>query len=193
MFGQGETTPFIPTAAAATGLSSPERLHSRSDSRTLRHTPHASYDSSLELVQEIPPPSTNNASAGLEGMFSQPPQNAIHTPPTVDEETPTHTPEEELGPKGKRATLNTLQLATIIFYSVSGGPFGVEESVRAAGPFYTLIGFAIAPFIFSLPECLMTVELSAGGFKSSAAGAAWVEEAFGSRAGFMAGFLRCDF
>ena len=180
MFGQSETAPFIPTAAAAAGLSSPEHLHSRSDSRTLRHTPHASYDSSLELVQEIPPPSTNNASA-------------TNTPPTVDEETSTNTSEEELGPKGKRATLNTIQLATIIFYSVSGGPFGVEESVRAAGPFYTLIGFAIAPFIFSLPECLMTVELSAGGFKSSAAGAAWVEEAFGSRAGFMAGFLRCDF
>jgi amino acid transporter len=90
----------------------------------------------------------------------------------------------------KSASLGVLQLATIIFYSVSGGPFGVEESIRAAGPFYTLLGFFIAPLIFSLPECLMTVELSSGGFQSSAAGCAWVEEAFGTTAGFLEGYLQ---
>jgi len=47
-------------------------------------------------------------------------------------------PEEKLG-----VTL----LAVIVFYSVSGGPFGVEASVRAAGNFYTLLGFLVAPFI----------------------------------------------
>ena len=92
--------------------------------------------------------------------------------------------------KPKRPALSTLQLATIIFYSVSGGPFGVEESIRAAGPFYTLLGFCIAPIIFSLPECLMTVELASGGFQSSAAGCAWVEEAFGRNIGFLSGFLQ---
>jgi amino acid transporter len=90
----------------------------------------------------------------------------------------------------KSASLGILQLATIIFYSVSGGPFGVEESIRAAGPFYTLLGFFLAPLVFSLPECFMTVELSSGGFQSSAAGCAWVEEAFGTTAGFMEGYLQ---
>ena len=94
-----------------------------------------------------------------------------------------------LPPRKKKGSLSTLQLATIIFYSVSGGPFGIEEAVRAAGPFYTLVGFLLGPLIFSVPECLMTVELSSGGFQSSAACCAWVEEAFGTTAGFVAGFL----
>ncbi|CAB9509058.1 Probable polyamine transporter At3g19553 [Seminavis robusta] len=89
-----------------------------------------------------------------------------------------------------KSSLTILQLAVLIFYSVSGGPFGMEESVRAAGPFYTLLGCLVAPLIFSVPECLMTVELSSGGFASSAAGCAWVEEAFGNTAGFLTGYLQ---
>lgn len=165
--------PKMTSSAPGFTLEFPE--HRRlSDSKTLlsRHTPNPSYDSSMapSIIQEIGPDNfLQQSSPGAE----------THSTAAIDSES-----------KMKRSTLNTIQLATIIFYSVSGGPFGIEESVRAAGPFYTLVGFAIAPFVFSLPECLMTVELSAGGFKSSAAGAAWVEEAFGSRAGFMAGFLR---
>lgn len=92
--------------------------------------------------------------------------------------------------KSKSNTLSILQFATIIFYSVSGGPFGIEESIRAAGPFYTILGFLLAPLVFSFPECLMTVELSSaqGSWSSSAAGAAWAEEAFGPAAGFMTGY-----
>jgi len=89
----------------------------------------------------------------------------------------------------KRGSLSILQLAVLIFYSVSGGPFGIEESVRSAGPFYTIVGFLLGPLIFSVPECLITVELSSGGFQSSAACSAWVEEAFGKTAGFLGGFL----
>lgn len=89
----------------------------------------------------------------------------------------------------KKGSLSILQLATIIFYSVSGGPFGIEEAVRSAGPFYTLLGFLVGPLVFSIPECMMTVELSSGGFQSSAACCAWVEEAFGTTTGFVAGFL----
>lgn len=90
----------------------------------------------------------------------------------------------------KKPALSALQLAAIIFFSVSGGPFGVEESIRAAGPFYTILGFCIAPLVFSIPECLMAVELGSGGFQSSAAGCAWVEEAFGRNMGFLSGFLQ---
>jgi hypothetical protein len=31
-------------------------------------------------------------------------------------------------------------LVVLIFYSVSGGPFGIEDIVRAGGPFYALLG-----------------------------------------------------
>ena len=52
--------------------------------------------------------------------------------------------------------LGTIPLTVIIFYTVSGGPFGVEEAIRSAGAFYSILGFAIMPFVFSLPESLMT-------------------------------------
>lgn len=162
-----------------------EQQHRRSDSSSLltaRHTPHPSYDASLEV---------DGSATVVDPSFLNHNNDNNLTNNIIEEETQSIMTDTSGENKAKRATLNIMQLATIIFYSVSGGPFGIEESVRAAGPFYTLVGFAIAPFVFSLPECLMTVELSAGGFKSSAAGAAWVEEAFGSRAGFMAGFLRC--
>ena len=40
-----------------------------------------------------------------------------------------------------RNKLNTMQLAILVFYNVSGGPFGIEVSLRAAGNFYTILGF----------------------------------------------------
>lgn len=43
---------------------------------------------------------------------------------------------------------------------LSGGPFGVELSLKAAGNLYTIIGFAVMPFILSIPEGVMTYELS---------------------------------
>lgn len=42
----------------------------------------------------------------------------------------------------------------------SGGPFGVELSLRAAGNLYTIIGFAAMPLILSIPEAVMIFELS---------------------------------
>jgi hypothetical protein len=85
-------------------------------------------------------------------------------------------------------SLGILPFAMIIFYNVSGGPFGIEESVRSAGAFYSILGFIIAPFVFSLPEALMTAELGSA-YPEASGGVAWVEEAFGSPAGWMAGYL----
>jgi amino acid transporter len=85
-----------------------------------------------------------------------------------------------------RSTLGILPMAMIIFFCVSGGPFGIEGSVRAAGKFYAIMGFAIMPFVWSIPEALMVAELGSA-FPEASGGVAWVEEAFGSAAGFMAG------
>jgi amino acid transporter len=81
-----------------------------------------------------------------------------------------------------------LPKATIVFYSVSGGPFGIEEAVRSAGHFYSLLGCIVFVFVWSLPEAIMTTELGST-FVDAAGGVAWVEHAFGYKAGFMVGYL----
>ncbi|KAL6180912.1 hypothetical protein ACLB2K_047570 [Fragaria x ananassa] len=55
--------------------------------------------------------------------------------------------------------VSVLPLVFLIFYEVSGGPFGVEESVQAAGSLLVLIGFLVFPFIWSVPEALITAEM----------------------------------
>ena len=97
-------------------------------------------------------------------------------------------PNQEHDGSSPPRSLGMIPFAIIIFYSVSGGPFGIEETVRSAGAFYSIMGFIIAPFVFSLPEALMTAELGSA-YPESSGGVAWVEEAFGSPAGWMAGYL----
>lgn len=84
--------------------------------------------------------------------------------------------------------LGVLPLAMIVFYNVSGGPFGVEQSVRSAGFFVSILGFLIMPLVWSIPEALITAELGSA-YPEASGGVAWVEEAFGSAAGWQAGFL----
>ena len=76
----------------------------------------------------------------------------------------------------------------IVFYNVSGGPFGMEEAVRSAGFLLSILGFCIMPFVWSVPEALMTAELGST-YPEASGGVAWVEEAFGSVAGWQAGYL----
>ena len=84
--------------------------------------------------------------------------------------------------------LGIIPLVVMIFYSVSGGPFGCEATVRTGGNFYTLLGFGIMPFIWSMQEALVTAELGTA-FPEASGGVAWVEEAFGQNAGWMCGYL----
>jgi hypothetical protein len=79
-------------------------------------------------------------------------------------------------------------LVVLIFYNVSGGPFGVESSVRSAGPLYTILGFIFAPLLWSLQEALITAELGTA-FPEASGGVAWVEEAFGANWGWLTGYL----
>ena len=52
--------------------------------------------------------------------------------------------------KKKFQKLGMLSLAALTFYSVSGGPFGIEDVVRAAGPYYALWGFSLM-LVWSVP------------------------------------------
>jgi len=103
-------------------------------------------------------------------------ENYIHPDDPMDPFTYTH---EKLG---------VLPLAIIVFYNVSGGPFGVETSVRAGGNFFALLGFLVLPLIWSAQEALMTAELGTA-YPEASGGVAWVEEAFGTTAGWMSGYL----
>lgn len=69
-----------------------------------------------------------------------------------------------------------------------GGPFGIEEAVRSGGAFYFLLGMLVLPLVFCIPEAAMTAELGSA-YPEAAGGVAWVEAAFGTQAGWIAGFL----
>jgi amino acid transporter len=88
----------------------------------------------------------------------------------------------------RRRPLTVLPLIALIFYDVSGGPFGIEDSVRAGGgALLPLLGFLILPVLWSLPEALITAEL-ASAFPTNAGYVAWVSTAFGPTAAFLVGF-----
>ncbi|KAK3245460.1 hypothetical protein CYMTET_44972 [Cymbomonas tetramitiformis] len=82
--------------------------------------------------------------------------------------------------------LTLLPLVAIIFYEVSGGPFGLEGAVYAGGPFYSVLGFVALPLIWSIPEALMAAELSTM-FPENSGYVAWITAAFGPFWGFQEG------
>jgi hypothetical protein len=90
--------------------------------------------------------------------------------------------------EGPPEKLGMIPLAVMVFYSVSGGPFGCETSVRAGGNFYALLGFLIMPCVWAMQEALLTAELGTT-FPEASGGVAWVEEGFGINAGWMSGYL----
>jgi hypothetical protein len=99
-------------------------------------------------------------------------------------------PAEMLIPEYTKTTpaLKLWPLAILVFYNVSGGPFGIEPSIRAAGNLYAILGFIFVPLIWSVPEALITAELGSA-FQDPSAGVAWVEHAFGEGMGGLVGIL----
>lgn len=75
----------------------------------------------------------------------------------------------------------------IIFFSVSGGPYGLEDVVGSAGAGMAIVLIIVTPLIYSLPVSLMVAELAtmmpvSGGYYQ------WVKEALGGFWGFQAGW-----
>ena len=80
-----------------------------------------------------------------------------------------------------------LSLIPIIYFAVSGGPYGLEEIVKAVGPFHSLLFILLVPLVWSIPEALVVGELSSnypvqGGYYK------WVQRALGNFWGFMRGW-----
>ncbi|RZC48086.1 hypothetical protein C5167_041034 [Papaver somniferum] len=90
-------------------------------------------------------------------------------------------------PSVKKLTL--FPLIFLIFFEVSGGPFGEEPAVKAAGPLFSWLGFLIFPFIWSIPEALITAELATA-YPENGGYVVWASEAFGPFWGSMMGSLK---
>lgn len=85
--------------------------------------------------------------------------------------------------------LTLLPLIALIFYDVSGGPFGIEDAVNAGGPLLAILGFLLLPLAWSVPEALITAELATA-FPENSGFVAWVTAAFGPWWGFQEGFWK---
>ncbi|XP_043694189.1 probable polyamine transporter At1g31830 [Telopea speciosissima] len=85
--------------------------------------------------------------------------------------------------------VSVLPLVFLIFYEVSGGPFGFEDTVQAAGPLLALLGFLVFPFIWSVPEALITAEMGTM-FPENGGYVVWVSSALGPYWGFQQGWMK---
>ncbi|XP_057438863.1 probable polyamine transporter At3g13620 [Lotus japonicus] len=95
-----------------------------------------------------------------------------------EEDLPTATPTTPTTATTTPKKLTLIPLIFLIYFEVAGGPYGEEPAVQAAGPLLAILGFLIFPFIWSIPEALITAELTTalpgnGGF------VLWAERAFG--------------
>ncbi len=86
-----------------------------------------------------------------------------------------------------RKRLRVLQLAAVIFFTVSGGPYGIEPLFTYAGEHAALLILMIAPLLWDVPTILTVLELNGmmpvnGGYYQ------WVKRALGLRWGFFEGY-----
>ncbi|KAL5563532.1 hypothetical protein UlMin_033279 [Ulmus minor] len=88
--------------------------------------------------------------------------------------------------KIKHKGVPLLPLIFLIYFHVSGGPYGQEAAVGAGGPFYAIIGFIIFPLLWSVPEALVTAELATT-FPDNGGFVIWTHTAFGPFWGYLMG------
>jgi amino acid transporter len=75
-------------------------------------------------------------------------------------------------------SLGVKSVIVLCYFNVSGGPWGAEGIISAAGPFVGLISCIIFPIVWSLPVALVTAELCCV-FPDNGGYSLWVNEAFG--------------
>ncbi|MGN6800871.1 MAG: APC family permease [Ginsengibacter sp.] len=80
-----------------------------------------------------------------------------------------------------------MQLAAVIYFTVSGGPFGLEPLLGYAGAHGALLLLLVTPFLWDVPAILTVMELNSmmpveGGYYQ------WVKRTLGLRFGFYEGW-----
>ncbi len=86
-----------------------------------------------------------------------------------------------------RKKLRTIQLAAVIFLTVSGGPYGLEPLINQAGAHAALLLLLITPLLWDIPTIFVVLELNSlmpvnGGYYQ------WVKRALGLRFAFYEGW-----
>ncbi|XP_040990872.1 probable polyamine transporter At3g13620 [Juglans microcarpa x Juglans regia] len=114
-------------------------------------------------------------------------QTTSSKPPNMPHELPVSTATTTTSTDPKKLTL--IPLIFIIYFEVAGGPYGEEPAVQAAGPLFAILGFLIFPFIWSIPEALITAELSTA-FPGNGGFVIWAERAFGPFWGSLMGTFK---
>ena len=80
--------------------------------------------------------------------------------------------------------LSAFALALTVFCCVSGGPFGLEETIRTAGPGLGVLLILVVPIFWALPDALTTAEL-APAIPEEGGYVVWVRRAMGPFWGFV--------
>lgn len=86
-----------------------------------------------------------------------------------------------------RRPIRLLGLIAILFFTVSGGAYGLEPVVGAVGGRLTLLLLLLVPLVWSFPTAMVVGELSAT-FPVSGGYYYWVKEALGEFWGFQEGW-----
>lgn len=86
-----------------------------------------------------------------------------------------------------RRDLGFLPLLAVLFFNVSGGPYGIEDTVGVFGPGLVLLLFVLTPLVWSVPTSLAMAEL-ASALPEEGGYVAWVRRAFGPFWGFQVGW-----
>ncbi len=89
--------------------------------------------------------------------------------------------------KTRRRFLRPAALTAVVFFSVSGGPYGLEPVIALVGPWNSLFLILLTPIFWSLPVILMVLELTGmmpwnGGYYQ------WVKTGLGPMWGFCEGW-----
>ena len=86
-----------------------------------------------------------------------------------------------------RRELGLVPLAAVVFFNVSGGPYGIEDVVPSFGPGLALLLLLLTPLVWSLPVSLVMSEL-ASALPDEGGYVAWVRRAFGPFWSFQVGW-----
>ena len=92
------------------------------------------------------------------------------------------------GERWQNKSLTFFPLLALLYNNVSGGPFGIESTLRSSGTLFAIIGILASTVIWSIPEALMTAELGTV-YPDPIGSITWVEDAFGERVAILCGFM----
>ncbi|MEV6341897.1 APC family permease [Actinoplanes sp. NPDC051851] len=87
-----------------------------------------------------------------------------------------------------RSKVTLAPLVALIFFSVSGGAYGLEPLLSSSGPGIAMILLLVTPLVYSLPVALFTAELSTA-LPQEGGVYQWVKQGLGSFWGFQEGAL----